>query len=374
MPRRKQRRAWGHIDEIVRGKKYVLRWTQNTPQGRKRPCETFYGTYREACARLDEIHVTAGDDKPVPTVGQALDMWYMPWLERRLAEGKIKQSTYSKYARCIRIHIRPAWGSTPVDSTKPIDIQRWLFGIKRREAYVSLMVMRRLMDMLVGFEIVDTNRFAIEYELNPESKRIGTGKVIGLEDCREVLSLVRGSRCEPAVILSLFGSARVGESLGPRRSEVAEVTSHGIRFALVPIIRRVDSVHGLMPDGDLKTHDSARTLIIPEPYGTRLVEIAESGIMPASEWLAPAPNGNTMSVAQLNAEWKRVRGAFRIPFSNLRNSWRTFAQYEWGVDYDTCEVLMGHKLKGVTGEHYLKPSTDQLLDRMGSCIEALSQS
>lgn len=374
MPRRKQRRAWGHIDEIVRGKKYVLRWTQNTPQGRKRPCETFYGTYREACARLDEIHVTVGDDKPVPTVGQALDMWYMPWLERRLAEGKIKQSTYKLYQRCIRLHVRPKWERTPVDSTPPLEIQKWLLGISRREATVSLLAMRTLMDMAVRYEVVDANRFDIKYELKHETRRSDTGIVYSLDKAREVFSAVRGSAIEPAVILSLFGSARVGEALGVMRSEVGLAESHGIAFAMVPIVRRVNRRGEPMPDGDLKTPDSARTLIIPEPYGTRLAEIAERGIMPASEWLAPAPNGNTLSQDRLAYDWKRIMGDGCVPFSNLRNSWRTFAQYEWGIDYDTCEILMGHKLKGVTGEHYLKPSTAQMLDKVASSIASLSQS
>ena len=374
MPRRKQRRAWGHIDEIVRGKKYVLRWTQNTPQGRKRPCETFYGTYREACARLDEIHVTAGDDKPVPTVGQALDMWYMPWLERRLAEGEIKRGTYNLQLRVINRHIRTAWGSTPVDSTRPLDIQKWLFGIARQEASASLSIMRRLMDMVVQYEIVDVNRFRMPYELNREAHRSVAVTTYDLAQAREALRCVAGSRIEPSVILSLFGSARVGESMAVKRSEVRQDESHGMRFALVPIVRRVDRRLGLMEDGDLKTPDSARTLIIPEPYGTRLIEIAEKGIIPASEWLSPAPNGNTMTHSQLTAEWKRLTGDAFIPFNKLRNSWRTFAQYEWGISYDTCELLMGHRLNGVTGRHYLKPSTGQMLDEVASALIALSQS
>lgn len=374
MPRRKQRRAWGHIDEIVRGKKYVLRWTQNTPEGRKRPCETFYGTYREACARLDEIHVTVGDDRPVPTVGQALDMWYMPWLERRLAEGKIKLGTYNLQLRVIKRHIITAWGSTPVDSTRPLDIQKWLFGIARQEAKALLAIMRRLMDMVVQYEIVDVNRFRMPYELNPEAHRSGTGAVYDLARAREAQHRVTGSRIEPSVILSLFGSARFGESMAVKRSKIKQAESLGVRFALVPIVRRVDRRLGLMPDGDLKTPDSARTLIIPDPYGTRLIEIAEHGVMPASEWLSPAPDGGTMTHSQLAAEWKRAAGDAFIPFSKLRNSWRTFAQYEWNISYDTCELLTGHRLDGVTGRHYLKPSTEQMLEEVASALVSFSQS
>ena len=52
-----------------------------------------------------------------------------------------------------------------------------------------------------------------------------------------------------------------------------------------------------------------------------------------------------------------------IPFQNLRNSWRTFAQLEWGVSADTLELLMGHKLPGTTGAHYMRPTGDVLARR-----------
>lgn len=66
-----------------------------------------------------------------------------------------------------------------------------------------------------------------------------------------------------------------------------------------------------------------------------------------------------MGKAAAGAMWRKLGG---IPFASLRNSWRTFAQFEWGVGYDTLELLMGHKLPGVTGQHYLRPSTEQLAE------------
>ncbi|MEG1750909.1 MAG: hypothetical protein RR241_03975, partial [Raoultibacter sp.] len=66
--------------------------------------------------------------------------------------------------------------------------------------------------------------------------------------------------------------------------------------------------------------------------------------------------------------WKRDAGEDIIPFANLRNSWRTFAQYDWCIDYDTLEVLMGHKLTGTTGEHYLKPTVDNLVNAVARAL------
>ena len=138
-------------------------------------------------------------------------------------------------------------------------------------------------------------------------------------------------------------------------------------FAVVPIVRRVlRTGSDVGADGDLKSKQSERFLVIPEPYGTRLLEIAENGTVPGSKWLAPQHNGETMSCGQLGWYWRKASGDDHIPFKNLRTSWRTFAQYEWGIDYDTCELLMGHKIPGVTGSHYLKPSREQLVEKFAS--------
>ena len=73
-----------------------------------------------------------------------------------------------------------------------------------------------------------------------------------------------------------------------------------------------------------------------------------------------------MGKGMLNDEWRRLSGSERIPFSNLRPSWRTFAQAEWGVDYEVLEVLMGHLLQGVTGRHYLRMSESQIVERFAA--------
>lgn len=83
MPRKARRRAWGSVTEMTRGKKYVLRWVENTPSGRKRRSRTVYGTYREACNELAKIQATRCDERVMPTVGQLYEARYLPWLERK---------------------------------------------------------------------------------------------------------------------------------------------------------------------------------------------------------------------------------------------------------------------------------------------------
>ena len=69
-----------------------------------------------------------------------------------------------------------------------------------------------------------------------------------------------------------------------------------------------------------------------------------------------------MNRGQLAHAWAAESGN-PVPFQNLRNSWRTFAQLEWGIGSDTLELLMGHKLPGTTGAHYMRPKGDTLARR-----------
>ena len=88
MTKKQRRRVWGSVTEMRRGKKYVLRWMQNTPQGRRRKTKTVYGTYREACAELDRIHVEHADDAPVPTIAKAYETWLVPKMAAQVEAGR----------------------------------------------------------------------------------------------------------------------------------------------------------------------------------------------------------------------------------------------------------------------------------------------
>lgn len=46
---------------------------------------------------------------------------------------------------------------------------------------------------------------------------------------------------------------------------------------------------------------------------------------------------------------------------HLHSSWRTIAEYEWRISQSVLEPLMGHKMEGVAGKHYLRPDLDMLL-------------
>lgn len=363
MAGRKRRRSWGTINS--KGKDiHVLRWVENTPEGRRRRCRTFRGTYAQAELELARIRVEHADDAPCPTIGKAYEMWYRPWLEERVATGAAKARTAELYTTCWESTLRDKWACVPLDSVKPAEVQKWLSSLTASNAHMAIVVLRVIGDFAVRYEVVESNKFRIKYNMPTRKSRSKKTDTYSLAQAESMLEIIRGTDIEAPYILACFGSCRTGESLGVRCSEVSLVESHGLKLAVVPIKRRMkrDSENP-MPDGDLKNPQSVRHIVIPEPYGIRLAEIAEG----PCEWLADC-GGRPMNIGMLSDRWRKAAATEYIPFSNLRTSWRTFAQYEWGVDYDTLEVLMGHALSGVTGKHYLKPTVENLVESVASAI------
>lgn len=370
MPRKKKRADWGSLKTISKNK-HVLRYMANTPEGRKRKSKTFNCSYMEATLERDRLRVLHADkgDKPVPTVGKAYRMWYLPWLERRVADGKAKSGTAKLYAECWDRVIEPRWGSVPIDSTPPMDIQQWLLTLNVGNAKIAMVMLRKIADFALQYETIDANKFRLPYEMpiaRARTKRTGT---FTLSEAEAMLASLKGLITENSFILACFGSARTGESLGVRSEEVTLATSHGLKLAIVPIVRRMgESGDAPLPDGDLKNPQSVRTLVIPEPYGITLYENAQEKLAAGIEWLADRGDGLPLNRTALHYAWEKDAGENAVPFANLRSAWRTFAQYEWGIDPDTLETLMGHVIPGITGKHYLKPTVENLVAAVAQAV------
>lgn len=369
MPRKRRRRAWGSITPVSRGK-HVIRWVEDTPQGRKRRSKTILGTYREADAELARIYAYLGSGGPSKTVGYAHDEWWWPDVLRRSAEaGKPKARTLYFYKRAWERHARGRWEGVPLDKVRRLDVQEWLRGIPRGDGRTCLVVLRGILDSAVKYEELESNNLrGVDFAFAPKSRE-RSKEVYTLAEAEAVLARLRGSLVEAPFIVACFGGARTGESLGVRCREVYPVEAEGERMAVVPIVRQMEAT-GIEPsaDGDLKNPQSVRDAIIPAPYGDRLLEIARGNLARGSEWLADRGDGLPMGKNALKRAWEREGG--RIPFANLRPSWRTFAQFEWNIPHDTMELLMGHAIPGITGKHYLRPTTDDLARSVGATMAA----
>ena len=355
MPKKKRRRTWGSITTVARGK-HVLRWVENTPEGRKRRSLTFHGTYREADRLLAEKRIETGE-APCKDVGYAYDAWWHPEAVRKVEKGAIKNSTLKMYERVWRLHVSPRWKRTPLTRIMRYDVQEWLLTMSHADAKIAIVVLRAVVDSAVKFEAVDGNKLrGIAFEM-PDKSFVRDKRVYSVEDAGSMLSNIVGERFEAAFIVAAFGGARTGEALAAGCRDIEAATVDGLDYAIVRISKRMEGV-GDSPVHDLKTAQSERIAIVPPPYSKRLFEISAEHRAAGSEWMNDRGDGLPMNRGMLAHAW-REKGD--IPFSNLRNSWRTFAQFEWSIPSDTLETLMGHVLPGVTGKHYLRPSDENIL-------------
>lgn len=110
-----------------------------------------------------------------------------------------------------------------------------------------------------------------------------------------------------------------------------------------------DTGDELLPDGDLKNQQSVRRLVMPESYGVRLAEIACNRLMNDKEGLADRGDGMPISRCGLHYAWAQDADENAIPFANPGSAWRTFSQYEWGIDYDNLETLIGRTRQNAAG-------------------------
>ena len=116
-----------------------------------------------------------------------------------------------------------------MDSVVPSDVQKWLLGLTAGNAEIALVALRKIADFAVQYDVIDSNKFRLPYEIPAEKAR---GKRTGTYTLREATDLFEALRdhlTEASYILACFGSARTGESLGVRPAEVSLVESHGIK-------------------------------------------------------------------------------------------------------------------------------------------------
>lgn len=363
MARRARRRSFGSVTEMVRGKKYVIRWVQNTPEGRKRKSKTIHGTYREACRELALREVEHGDEQRMPTWGEVYELWYRPWLDRRLESGRISEATHAAYTRAWETRISALMASKAVDGLSPLELQRWLLTITKSRAKVSMPVIAKMSQMAASYTGCNAlfgngQRYEMPTAVKERSKRVLT-----LSEAMDMLGRLEGSPVEARFILACFGGLRTGEALAVRSDDVEAVG----RFAAVDVSKQMPG-HGCEPVQHLKNEQSVRVAVVPPPFSKRLLELSAES---ESGWLSDRgdglPEDKGRSLWTWRHELKRI-GEEPFPFANLRNSWRTIAQAEKRVPWELAEVLMGHKLPGVSGSHYIRQSREQVVEWACECL------
>lgn len=361
MPRR--RSTWGSNTDAGGDYRRLRYWAdEHDGRGYVRHSKTIKGTRRQGDEELARLRVAHSQDRPVPTVKQAYETWWLPEARAKVASGKLTERTLANYQSRWTAHVCPALGGMPVTDVRPRVIRDWLQGMSAGVANQSLVMLRQVLDLCVLYECIDTNPAR---ETIPSSVRAETLErdktVYDLDTMTSAMEAARGTAAYVPAVLCGIGSCRVGEALGVRCDEVDAVEANGMTVAVVPVTRQVDR-EGRISER-LKTAGSERVVVIPEPWSLDVLEAARRDA--PGGWLTPDGVGGPLSGLAFNVAWRKAvegAGLARIPLRNLRNSWRTIGRWELGIPEDLLEKMMGHAGKSVGEIHYDRPKAEYFAD------------
>lgn len=372
MPRYR-RSTFGTIEKRGRDT-WRIRWHEVRNGIALRPSETVHGTRRDAADRLARIQAELSGtprkgrtlQRPM-TLREVYEAWYRPDEDERVASGRMAVRTREQHLSSIRLLMRE-WGDRPVTGIEPREIQDLLNGLTRQPAVNAVTALRRLMGYAVTYDVMAENVAARPYVM-PTSQRDRDHSAYTVGQLVRIAEAARGSAAEAPMLLMMFGSCRVAESIPPRLDEVERWESHGLELAVVWINRQVLRDRDL--SDRLKTATSRRPVVIPPPWSGRVLELAERGRAAGDVYLCDDGTGRPVSRWLLTREWERAVVAAGVPALErraARRSWETYMNWDLDVAWQKTERLMGHKLPGVTGSHYDRPQVGHFVDAVAEAL------
>ncbi len=349
------RNDWGNVTQVRKGV-WRLRFWAETDKGYRRCSETVRGTRRQAGDRLAELRVLHGHDAPCPTVGTCWRQWYLPDRTRMVEQGDLAPQSLVQYRSTWRCHVSMRWDSVPVDKIRTLEVQQWLFGLRRVAAQASLHLLRQLLDYPIRFGFIANNPFSIRYLL-PSRSTIDKREdgVWSTNELGDVWHACHKTWFEPAVLLAGFGGCRVGEALGVRAGDVRLDCVCNVPIAFARIERQISAQ--AEEANRTKNRWSTRTTFLAGKPAIRLGMLAKK--RDADEYLSHPDYRAYGTQRELRRAFAESLESHEVKvhlFKNLRKTWQTNMRWVLRLPPWVIEPMMGHVGQGVTGRYYDKPS------------------
>jgi integrase len=224
MARKRQRRARG--DGAVFFSESKGCWVGRAivgvkPDGKPKYKEVSAKTQGECLAkkRKAEEDAKAGllsDAKPL-TVGQYLDHWL-----DNVARPSVRETTWSSYERCVRLHLKPRLGGVKLSRLRPVHVEQFFADLMRDgcsagNAKKVSEVFSSAMEHAVRTEIIPVSPAAPV----AKPKRLETEIVpFTPEEVRKIQEAAAGHRLAALFALAIGTGAREGELLGLGREHI----------------------------------------------------------------------------------------------------------------------------------------------------------
>lgn len=371
MPRQ-TRSSWGCVQKIG-PHDFRLRWTEHHGRESVRKSKTMRGVCkREADAemrRLYELERIRTEEKrePAPTFAQCWEEWYLPELDKRLSAGEISISTRKNYIAYWKTHISKKWADVPMDEVDITEYQQWLDTKTQSIARLSHITVGNMVNC-ARLHGVSTITFTEARYKMPKTAKKTCGselEVYTLTELHSLLDQLHGYPNETVAILCGKGSCRVSEAAAAAVSDFEFLDYDGHFYAVYNLHHQYSRPKdGFIP---LKTSDSYRPIVIPEPWSYRLKEIADERKRDGLPYMSDIGYGAPASNIRLNEQWRSFfkdgkTGVRYLPMQKLRNTWATAMLWKYEVPAQMVDKMMGHAAKNILGKNYDRPDKQMFIE------------
>ena len=365
------RSSWGTKTKISKNK-WRIRWCEWDGRDRVRRSRTLYPcTSREAddeLRRLWQLHHLRPEERevPCPTFQQCWDDWYLPELNDRVSKGELADNTRRVYLAQWK-HIGNRWGATPMDKVDVNEYQVWLKTLRPSTASLANITAGNMVNCAKLHGVKGITFKDVAYKM-PKKEEKGAKKeleVYTVPELHDLMEQVRGRSYESICILMGIGSCRVGEASAASVDDMAFETYNGRVYAVYDLHHQ----YGYNDQGfmTLKTKESYRPIIVPEPWSLRLAEIAEQKKADNELYMADRGNGMPIPRDMVNRIWRKdfSSGSITVrylPMTKLRNSWATAMLWKYNVPAQMVDKMMGHASKNILGKNYDRPDKQMFIE------------
>jgi integrase len=314
---------------------------------RRRLDRTIRGSARDAAKARAAMLIEVGDIPSAKglTLAAFFAEMYLPNLERRRAQGKVRRRTIDGYRSKWNLHIEPHIGAVTLDRLDPYRLDRWLgqltaSGVKRHTAHHAYRVLHAALAQAIRWRVLASNPLS---GVEDPGVPAHDPTALSAGDANLLLDGFSGHALEPIVALAL--------GAGLRRSELAALTWADIdmKAGTVTVSRGMHQVGQEVFFEQPKTTRSARVVSLPD--WTLCVLRPLRGVGPIVVEGGAAMKPNRMSALFAS----RVRaGLPAVTLRDLRHTHATLALAA-GVDVVVVSRRLGHSTVATSDRFYLRP-------------------
>ena len=338
--------------------------------------KNYYGaTRKEVSDKMDDGR--AGLKKGIaPVIGrQTVAQYLETWLEQ-CVKPQLRLSTYTSYARQVRLHISPSLGHLELTKLTPEHIQRFM-NEKRAGLSASTVRYQRLILSMALKQAERWGSVPQNVATKVDAPRVEAREVepLSQEQAQKLLEALKGERFGALLTVILSLGLRKGEALGLRWQDIDfEAKTITCRYQITS--QRVN--HELLLT-ELKTKKSRRVLPLPDALAVVLRERRRQQLeerLQAREWadsglVFTSRAGKPMSPTMVNPHLTRVLKSAGLPHKRVHDLRHTAVSilHALGVDMKTISEIAGHANISTTANIYAHVFASVKQD----AIEALSR-